>query len=229
MRQSIVSALLTALLILTIATTVFSAQPLKPEEQKTLYALGAYMATAGNISLFNLSAEELKYVQQGFTDSALNRKLTVEPDSYQDKINQLAQTRMKAAAEVQKQKSAAYLEKAAKEKGAKKFPSGLIMTAIKEGKGAQPKSTDTVKVHYTGTFIDGKVFDSSVKRGEPAEFPLNNVIPCWTEGVGQMKVGGKSKLVCPSNIAYGDMGRPPVIPGGATLVFEIELLDITKK
>ncbi|HEX8908988.1 MAG TPA: FKBP-type peptidyl-prolyl cis-trans isomerase, partial [Anaeromyxobacteraceae bacterium] len=92
----------------------------------------------------------------------------------------------------------------------------------------QPKETDTVKVHYTGTLIDGKVFDSSVKRGQPAEFPLNQVIKCWTEGVAKMKVGGKAKLVCPSSIAYGDEGRPPTIPGGATLVFEVELLDVKK-
>ncbi len=89
----------------------------------------------------------------------------------------------------------------------------------------QPKPTNFVKVNYTGTFIDGKEFDSSVKRGQPVEFPLNRVIPCWTEGIGMMKVGGKAKLVCPSNLAYGDQGRPPVIPGGATLIFEVELLD----
>ena len=97
-----------------------------------------------------------------------------------------------------------------------------------EGKGPTPKPTDTVKVHYAGTLVDGKEFDSSIKRGQPISFPLNQVIPCWTEGVQKMKVGGKAKLVCPSAIAYGDSGRPPVIPGGATLVFEIELLGIEK-
>jgi FKBP-type peptidyl-prolyl cis-trans isomerase FkpA len=119
-----------------------------------------------------------------------------------------------------------YLEKAAKEKNAQKTNSGLIYQQIKAGTGAQPKASDIVKVHYTGTLIDGKEFDSSVKRGQPAEFPLGQVIPCWTEGVGKMKVGGKAKLVCPSDIAYGDQGRPPIIPGGATLVFEVELLDV---
>ena len=102
----------------------------------------------------------------------------------------------------------------------------MIYTEIKAGTGAQPKPSNIVKVHYTGTLIDGKEFDSSVKRGQPVEFPLNRVIPCWTEGVGMMKVGGKAKLVCPSNIAYGDQGRPPIIPGGATLIFEVELLDV---
>ena len=87
-------------------------------------------------------------------------------------------------------------------------------------------ATDSVRVHYVGTLVDGKEFDSSVKRGQPAEFPLNQVIPCWTEGLQRMRVGGKARLVCPSSIAYGAQGRPPVIPGGATLVFEVELLGI---
>jgi FKBP-type peptidyl-prolyl cis-trans isomerase FkpA len=133
---------------------------------------------------------------------------------------------MLKVAEKQKELSKAYLEKAAAEKGAKKTASGMIYQEIKLGSGAQPKASNTVKVHYTGTLIDGKEFDSSVKRGQPVEFPLDKVIPCWTEGVGMMKVGGKAKLVCPSNIAYGDKGRPPIIPGGATLIFEVELLDV---
>jgi FKBP-type peptidyl-prolyl cis-trans isomerase FkpA len=104
--------------------------------------------------------------------------------------------------------------------------SGLQITTIVEGKGVSPKPTDTVVVHYHGTFPDGKVFDSSIERGQPATFPLNRVIPCWTEGVGMMKVGGKAKLVCPPQIAYGARGAPPRIPPNATLDFEVELLDI---
>jgi FKBP-type peptidyl-prolyl cis-trans isomerase FkpA len=120
---------------------------------------------------------------------------------------------------------AAFAAKIAAEPGAVKTDSGLVYREITPGTGASPKATDTVKVNYRGTLVDGTEFDSSYKRNEPAQFPLNGVIRCWTEGVQKMKVGGKSMLVCPSDIAYGDQGRPG-IPGGATLIFEIELLDI---
>ena len=120
----------------------------------------------------------------------------------------------------------AYLDKAAAEPGAIRTSSGLIYRELTAGTGPSPKATDTVKVHYRGTLVDGKVFDSSYERNEPAEFPLNQVIRCWTEGVQKMKVGGKSRLVCPASIGYGERGSPPEIPGGATLVFEIELLGI---
>jgi len=114
----------------------------------------------------------------------------------------------------------------AKEPVAITTSSGLIYTSLKEGKGDSPKATDMVRVHYRGTFLDGKEFDSSYKRNEPTEFPLNRVIRCWTEGVQKMKVGGKAKLTCPPSIAYGERGAGGVIPPNATLNFEIELLDI---
>ena len=104
--------------------------------------------------------------------------------------------------------------------------SGLVYESLKEGSGASPKATDTVKVHYKGTFPDGKEFDSSYKRGEPTEFPLNRVIPCWTEGVQRMKPGGKARLTCPPAIAYGARGAGGVIPPNATLHFEIELISV---
>jgi FKBP-type peptidyl-prolyl cis-trans isomerase FkpA len=120
----------------------------------------------------------------------------------------------------------ATLAAAAKEAGAKVTASGLVIRMTKEGSGAQPIATSTVKVHYKGTFPDGKEFDSSYKRGEPIEFGLNRVIPCWTEGVALMKVGGTAKLTCPSAIAYGSRGAGSVIPPNATLVFEVELLAV---
>jgi FKBP-type peptidyl-prolyl cis-trans isomerase FkpA len=124
--------------------------------------------------------------------------------------------------------SAAFLAKAASEPGAIKTPSGLIYKELKPGTGASPAAEDKVKVNYRGTFVNGKEFDSSYSRHEPAEFALNGVIRCWTEGVQKMKPGGKARLVCPSDIAYGDQGRPG-IPGGSTLIFEIELLSVAGK
>ena len=123
----------------------------------------------------------------------------------------------------------AALAAAAKEASASVTKSGLVYRSLKDGTGASPAASDKVKVHYKGTFPDGKEFDSSYKRNEPTEFPLNGVIPCWTEGVQLMKVGGKAKLTCPAAIAYGARGAGGVIPPNATLVFEIELLAINGK
>ena len=125
--------------------------------------------------------------------------------------------------------SDAALTAAGKEAGAQVTKSGLVYKSVKDGTGPSPMATDKVKVHYKGTFPDGKEFDSSYKRNEPTEFPLNRVIACWTEGVQLMKVGGKSKLTCPAAIAYGERGAGGTIPPNATLVFEIELLAINGK
>jgi FKBP-type peptidyl-prolyl cis-trans isomerase FkpA len=116
--------------------------------------------------------------------------------------------------------------KAAKEPGAQVSATGLVFRSLKEGSGPLPQASDKVRVHYRGTFADGKEFDSSYARGQPAEFPLDRVIKCWTEGVQRIKVGGKAKLTCPPSIAYGERGAGGVIPPNATLQFEVELLGI---
>ena len=213
-----------SLFVVLFAARLASAQNLATEDDKTLYALGAQIGKS--LGPFSLTAAELKIVQQGMADQVNAAKLKADPEQYREKIGQLAQKRGSLVAEKEKARGKAFLDKAAKEKGATKTASGLIYSEITPGKGPTPKPTDTVKVNYKGTLIDGTEFDSSYKRGQPAEFPLNGVIPCWTEGVQKMKVGGKSKLVCPSDIAYGDRGAPPNIPGGATLVFEVELISI---
>ncbi|HAN03797.1 MAG TPA: peptidylprolyl isomerase [Elusimicrobia bacterium] len=209
-----------------IAAPAFAADAEMTEDQKTLYFLG--QAVSSKIKQFEFTPEETKYIVQGFSESLAGQKSKAD-ETYGMKLNAYLAKKQEAIVAKQKEAAKPFLEKMAKEKGAKKLPSGVIVIPVKEGKGALPKATDMVKVHYHGTFPDGKVFDSSVERGQPAEFPLGGVIPCWTEGVQKIKVGGKAKLVCPSDTAYGDQGAGGTIPGGATLVFEVELLEIPKE
>jgi len=220
------SLVLTLLFVAAVADAAAAPPELKTEEQKTLYALGLVLAQ--NLGAFALNATELEIVKAGLTDGVTNKDKKVDLQTYGPKIQELQKTRVTAAAVPERKAGQAYVEKAAAEKGAIKTPSGAVVTTLKPGTGPSPAVTDKVKVHYQGTLTDGTVFDSSIQRGEPITFPLNGVIKCWTEGVQQMKVGGKSRLVCPADTAYGDRGAPPKIKPGATLVFEVELLEIVK-
>lgn len=196
------------------------------EDQKTLYALG--LALGGNLGPFDLSEEEIDSVLQGLTDAALGNDPKVDLQVYGPKIQAFAQGRVQAAGAAEREAGAAFLATKAEEAkaaGGEVTESGLVFRSIEEGDGASPAADDTVKVHYVGTLRTGETFDSSRDRGQPATFPLNQVIPCWTEGVQKLKVGGKAELVCPPDIAYGDQPQGS-IPPGATLVFEVELLEI---
>jgi FKBP-type peptidyl-prolyl cis-trans isomerase FkpA/FKBP-type peptidyl-prolyl cis-trans isomerase FklB len=194
------------------------------EEQKTFYALG--LAVTQSLSSFGLSEPELDLLKSGITDGVLKKTPKVDLQTFGPKIQQLQEARASVIAEPEKKAGAAFLAKVAAESGAKKTESGAILKTIKEGNGATPKITDIVKVHYQGTLIDGTVFDDSAKQGGPVTLRMNEMSKCWVEGMQQIKVGGKSKLICPSSLAYRDKGRPPLIKPGATLVFEIELLEI---
>ena len=198
----------------------------KTDEQKTLYALG--VAASQGLEVFKLSETELEMVKAGMTDSLLHRPLKAEVQPYAGRIQELQRARMSLVAAEEQKVGDAFLAKAASEPGATKTPSGFVIKTLKPGTGDSPKAADKVKVNYQGALTDGTVFDSSYQRGEPVTFPLNGVIRCWTEGVQMMKVGGKSRLVCPANLAYGERGAPPRIKPGATLVFEVELLEIVK-
>lgn len=195
---------------------------LTTDQEKTIYALG--LSVYKSLGQFELSPHELEIIKRALADAAAG-KPALDLNQWGPKIGPLSQERAAHAAEHQKAAAKTYLDKAAAQPGATRTASGMIYRDVKAGTGASPKATDTVKVQYRGTLVDGTEFDSSYKRNEPAQFALNAVIPCWTEGLQKMKTGGKAVLVCPSNLAYGDRGRPS-IPGGATLVFEIELLDI---
>ncbi|HXB73635.1 MAG TPA: FKBP-type peptidyl-prolyl cis-trans isomerase [Candidatus Acidoferrales bacterium] len=196
--------------------------PLTTDDQKTVYAVGLSMYR--QLSQLDLSPAELEIVKRALSDAVAN-KPAVELTEWGPKIQPFAVARGARVAEREKAVSATYLAKAAAEPGAAKMESGLIYRELQPGTGDSPKATDTVKVNYRGTLVNGTEFDSSYKRNQPAEFQLNGVIKCWTEGVQKMKSGGKSVLICPSDLAYGDQGRPS-IPGGSTLIFEIELLEI---
>ena len=189
-----------------------------------MYVLG--VAVSQGLSAFGLDGADLEVVLDGIKDGVTGEASHVNPRDYMSQIQTLQQEREALVADAEKKLSIKFLESVAQESGATKYDSGLVLVTINEGDGASPKPTDKVKVHYHGTLRNGSVFDSSVDRDQPATFPLNGVIPCWTEGLGLMKVGGKSKLICPAEIAYGDRGRPPAIPGGAALIFEVELLEI---
>jgi FKBP-type peptidyl-prolyl cis-trans isomerase FkpA/FKBP-type peptidyl-prolyl cis-trans isomerase FklB len=213
-------------LSLAVAAPAFAQAEPKTDEEKAFYAFGFNLSQ--QLSTLNLTPAELALVQAGLGDGVMKKPAKADPKEFFPKFQALARERMVAGAGEEKKRGAEFLEKAAKEKGATKTASGIVIQEIKAGTGEQPKATDKVKVHYTGTLIDGTVFDSSVQRNAPATFPLNGVVKCWTEGLQQIKVGGKAKLICPSDLAYGDQGRPPQIKPGATLVFEVELLEIVK-
>jgi FKBP-type peptidyl-prolyl cis-trans isomerase FkpA len=224
MRRSLGFAL--AALLLTA-----SCQPPKPPEpkldtddSKAIYALGLLIAE--RIDQFQLTEPELAIFEAGVRDGVLKKDKKVDPKSLGQQMQAFVKGRQMAAADNEKKESAAYLDKMAAEPGATKSSTGYVIQTITEGTGASPKVEDTVKVNYHGTLRDGTVFDSSVQRGEPAEFPLAHVIPCWTQALQQMKVGGKYKLTCPADIAYGDRGSPPAIKPGAALTFEIDLLEV---
>ncbi|HEX6999847.1 MAG TPA: FKBP-type peptidyl-prolyl cis-trans isomerase [Gammaproteobacteria bacterium] len=230
-----IRSLAAALLLAAQVTTANGQQPaLGSEHDKTLYALGQAIGEnlSSSIAPFALTDEEMALVVVGIGDALRGNESRVDLEAYMPRVQALAQERAAAAerreaeaAAAEKEAAKPFLERMAHEPGAERTASGLIFIPITAGTGASPTATDIVNVHYHGTLRDGTVFDSSVDRGQPISFPLDGVIPCWTEGLQKMKVGGKAKLVCPPEIAYGDRAVGS-IPAGAALVFEVELLGI---
>jgi FKBP-type peptidyl-prolyl cis-trans isomerase FkpA len=206
------------------------AQSPATEEQKVVYALG--LAVAENLKTFDLSPEEVKILTSGLTAGLTNQKPAVDLETYKEKIDGLAQTRLSSRAVKEREASTKFLADAASQKGAQKKASGLVYRETKAGSGDAPTPKDKVQVHYTGKLRDGSVFDSSVERGTPADFPLARMIPCWLEGLQLMKPGAKAVITCPADLAYGDTGVPPGsgerIPPGAALQFDVELMGVEK-
>jgi len=205
----------------------------KPEsvEERAAYSIGFMTGKSSSAQAPSLNVEQFA---AGFRDAYGKKDSKITQNemkaalmAFEQKMREEAMAKLQKDSAEATTKGATYLAENAKKPGVKTTASGLQYEVITEGKGAKPAATDTVKVHYEGKLLDGTVFDSSIQRGEPVSFPLNRVIPGWTEGVQLMPVGSKYKLTLPANLAYGDQGTGP-IPPNSVLVFEVELLDIVK-
>ena len=196
---------------------------LETDDQKTLYALG--LAVSRNLSAVDLAGEDLDIVLMGIRDGVSGADEKASLEEFGPRIETLMRERVEAKTARLEEEGAAFVSEMAAADGAVRSDSGMIYFDEVVGDGASPGPTDRVKLHYRGSFPDGKEFDSSLS-GDPVEFSLSAVVACFTEGVGGMNVGGKRKLVCPPELGYGDRGYAPMVPPGATLVFEIELFDI---
>ena len=195
------------------------------DEDKTLYALGVLLSR--NLDAFTLSEAEFAHVRTGFIDGYHHKPAAGSAETSLPQIQALQRTRAAAVAAHEKEAGQAYLDKKASAPGATKTASGLLFIPVAAGSGPSPTHSDRVKVNYEGRLIDGTVFDSSAQHGgQPAVLAVGGIIPCWTEALQLMKVGGKSRIVCPSALAYGDRGAPPKIKPGSTLEFDIELVSI---
>lgn len=205
---------------------------LETEEHRIVYTLGRGLGKLAE--RYHLKAEEVPVLAAGLQDHLLGEpSLVKDLEKHRAKAGYFITQRRIEAGEAEKAAARdaerAFLEEMAERPGADVRVSGLVYIEAQAGSGSSPSPSDTVRVHYHGTLRDGSVFDSSLERGRPATFALDSVIKCWREGLPMMSEGGKGTLVCPSELAYGDRGAPPRIPGGATLAFEVELLEVVEK
>lgn len=227
MKRS-VHGLVAAAVVLALATIPVAAEEpaLETDADKMMYTLG--FALSQRLVGFELNEAELALVVAGMTDGTLQAEPKVPVDQYAGQIDGFLRDRMTAIAEKQKSAGAEYVAAFAAEDGVVSSESGALYLELEAGSGESPLAADAVLVHYHGTFTDGKVFDSSKTKGEPVRFEMGQTVPCFRDGILRMQPGGKAKLVCPPDSAYGDR-PPPGLPPGATLVFEVELIEVYKK
>ncbi len=200
---------------------------LNTDQEKALYAIGGMFGS--QVERLELDARELAIVAQGFQDSAGKKPMLIDPRTQQTQVQDFFKERMMKVSEKAKKEGEEFINKFAAEPGVQKTASGLAYKINNPGSDVKPKETDTVEVHYHGTLVDGTVFDSSKEQGKPVSFPLNRVIRGWTEGLQLIGEGGSARLVIPADLAYGENGAPPKIPGGATLIFDVELIKVQKE
>lgn len=193
------------------------------DRNKALYTLGALMGS--QLGDLELNDEELERLMAGFRDEVSGRDLELDPREHMPQLNAFVSQRQEQATGRMRESQQRYIDEFVEE-GGTRTESGLAYRIIEPGRGGKPGASDTVEVHYEGRLTDGTVFDSSHRRGESISFPLDQVIPGWTEGLQLIAPGGSIQLVIPSELAYGDRGSPPAIPGGATLIFDVELIDV---
>lgn len=217
---AIAVAILSTLLLLP------SSPGISSNDDKIFYALGFELGK--NISTLNLSAQEMNLVTAGVRDSALHKTPKINSTEFLPQIREMSSNRSRESAQRENKASLDYLKDIESQSGITKKHQ-ILFKVLAEGKGKSPTTKDRVKVHYEGKLRDGTIFDSSIRRGQPANFPVTGVIPCWTEALQSMKIGSKLQVYCPPETAYGERGSPPIIPGGSALIFEIELLGIENK
>lgn len=203
-----------------------SSASLPNAEARTLYTLGQLISRT--LDKFTLTNEDLEWVKAGLEDGVMRREPKVDLAAEADGLHKMQEARRVASVDRERAAGAAFIAAMAEAPGSTRHPSGLILQPLLAGAGERPDPNDHVRVHYEGRLIDGTVFESSRARGAPATLPVRGVIPCWSEALQSMRVGDRSRVVCPAELAYGDRGAPPVIKPGATLVFDIELLDVVR-
>lgn len=222
-RRAVVSCIFASVLVAWLPLSGSAGQ--SEDDAAALHAMGVSFAEK-MASTYTVTKEESKNLQEGIRDYYAGKAKPLAEDP--DKIQAFQRARIQAAVEREKKASAVFLDEQARAKGATRLEDGLIFFELAAGAGDSPGPTDQVRVTYTGTLRDGTVFDSNVDSGEPAEFPLKGLIPCWKEALVRMKPGGRARFVCPSDLAYGDIGSQPLIKGGAALQFEVELVGIAR-
>jgi FKBP-type peptidyl-prolyl cis-trans isomerase FkpA/FKBP-type peptidyl-prolyl cis-trans isomerase FklB len=201
-------------------------ESLPTAEARSLYTLGQLISRT--LETFSLTPQELEWVKSGLDDGVLRRPPRVDLAAEATGLPALQEARRAATLERERSAGAAFLSAALQEPGVQRHASGFVMQPLAPGHGEQPSALDHVRVHYEGMLIDGTVFESSRDRTDPATLPVRGVIPCWSEALQSMRVGGRSRLICPAELAYGDRGSPPAVRPGATLVFDIELLGVVR-